>query len=164
MTNQTSLVEMAADIAAAYVSAHEVATDKVSELIRAIHGALAAAANGKAIPAPLEPAVPIKKSITNEHIFCLEDGKPFRSLKRHLRTKYNLTPEEYRAKWGLPSDYPMVAPSYAQERSALAIKMGSGAKRTKTVVVAVKADAGSKPAKPPKSAKPSKPPKGGKPS
>ena len=129
MINQHALVEMAADIAAAYVSAHDLAADKVPDLIRAIYAALETAANGKPAAAPLEPAVPIKKSITYEAIICLEDGKPFRSLKRHLRTKYNLTPEQYRAKWGLPADYPMVAPAYAAARSKLAKAMGLGSRR-----------------------------------
>ena len=82
------------------------------------------------MPAPLKPAVPVKKSLTAEYIVCLEDGKKFKSLKRHLRSKYNMTPEQYREKWNLPADYPMVAPNYAVTRSALAKKMGLGQTRT----------------------------------
>lgn len=122
---------MAADIAAAYVSANDVQAEKVPDLIRGIHAALLGISNGAPAVVVQEPAVSIKKSITPDFIICLEDGKEFRSLKRHLRSKYNLSPEEYRAKWNLPSDYPMVAPSYAEERSKLAKKMGLGSKRKK---------------------------------
>ena len=92
---------------------------------------------GRATPPsePLKPAVPIKKSITPDHIVCLEDGKKFKSLKRHLRTQYNMTPEQYREKWGLPPDYPMVAPNYAAARSQLAKQMGLGQQRRRAQVV-----------------------------
>jgi addiction module HigA family antidote len=90
------------------------------------------------IDSPVEPAVPPKKTITADYIICLEDGRRFKSLKRHLRTEYKLSPEEYRKKWGLPSDYPMVAPAYAKARSALAKQMGLGQQKAKTLAVSPK--------------------------
>lgn len=131
MAKTTARVEMAADIVASYVSANGVPAERIPDLIRSVYGALQAVGSAKTMSAPAEPAVPIKKSVTSDYIVCLEDGKRFRSLKRHLRTKFNLTPDEYRAKWGLPADYPMVAPSYAEARSKLAIDMGLGVRRTK---------------------------------
>jgi predicted transcriptional regulator len=127
MDEKSELIEMTADIVAAYVSANDVAATELPGLIRSVHGALGGV-NSAPAPAepPREPAVPVKKSITPEHIVCLEDGRKFKSLKRHLRSKYNLSPEEYRAKWGLPKDYPMVAPNYARARSDLAKRMGLG--------------------------------------
>jgi predicted transcriptional regulator len=97
-------------------------------LIKQVHSALATvgAPAVEPAPAPKEPAVPVKKSITADYLICLEDGRKFKSLKRHLRTKYDMTPEDYRAKWGLPKDYPMVAPNYAEARSNLAKQMGLG--------------------------------------
>lgn len=167
MANTTALVEMAADIVAAYVSANDVAADKIPDLIRSVYGALQAASAGQPVQAPLEPAVPIKKSITPDFIICLEDGKRFRSLKRHLRTKFNLTPDEYRAKWGLPADYPMVAPTYAEARSKLAIDMGLGVRRKKgkaaAAVVAANGSATRKPERIVKPAKATKPEKATKP-
>ena len=142
MINTIALVEMAADIVAAYVSANDVAADKVPDLIRTVYSALEASSAAQPVQAPLEPAVPIKKSITPDFIVCLEDGKRFRSLKRHLRTKFNLTPDEYRARWGLPADYPMVAPSYAEARSKLAIDMGLGVRRKKGKSARTAAEAG----------------------
>lgn len=131
MDNQRDLVRMAAEIAAAYVSANPVQAQDIPALIRTIHGALlevAGVAGPVADVAP-EPAVSIKKSVTADYIICLEDGKKFKSLKRHLRTRYSMTPDEYRAKWGLAHDYPMVAPNYAKERSNLAKRMGLGQSR-----------------------------------
>ena len=127
MDDKSELIDMTADIVAAYVSANSVAPAELPGLIRSVHGALGGVTTAAA-PAepPKEPAVPIKKSITPEHIICLEDGRKFKSLKRHLRSKYNLSPEEYRSKWGLPKDYPMVAPNYARARSDLAKRMGLG--------------------------------------
>ena len=126
-------IELAADIVAAYVSNNSVTKSDLPELIAAVHGAMARLASGEvvaqlaAIPAvKAAPAVPVRKSIHDDHLVCLEDGKSFKSLKRHLRTDHNLTPEEYRAKWGLPKDYPMVAPNYAKARSDLAKQMGLG--------------------------------------
>ncbi len=131
MENQRDLVRMAAEIAAAYVSANPVQAHDLPALIRTVHGALLEVAGVTAAPpeAAPEPAVSIKKSVTADYIICLEDGKKFKSLKRHLRTRYSMTPDEYRAKWGLPHDYPMVAPNYAKERSNLAKRMGLGQSR-----------------------------------
>lgn len=131
MENQRDLVRMAAEIAAAYVSANPVQAHDLPALIRTVHGALleVAGVTAAAPEAAPEPAVSIKKSVTADYIICLEDGKKFKSLKRHLRTRYSMTPDEYRAKWGLPHDYPMVAPNYAKERSNLAKRMGLGQSR-----------------------------------
>ncbi len=129
---KTELVELTAEIVSAYVSNNTVNAADVSALIGDVHSALSRAANGTADMVEreeLRPAITVKKSVTPEHIVCLEDGKKFKSLKRHLRTHYNLSPEEYREKWGLPHDYPMVAPNYAAARSALAKKMGLGTRR-----------------------------------
>lgn len=127
------LVNIAASIVAAYVSRNEIAPAELPNLIAETHAALSRAA-GKQVPVEREEAKPkiaIKKSVMPDYIICLEDGKKFKSLKRHLRTHYNLSPEEYREKWGLPHDYPMVAPNYAQARSQLAKKMGLGMRREK---------------------------------
>ena len=120
------ILEYASDIVSAYVSNNPIQSEELPDLIRDVHSTFEAlkAANG-AVAAP-EPAIPIKKSITDDSLICLEDGKKFKSLKRHLRSKYGMSPEEYREKWGLPYDYPMVAPSYARKRSALAKEMGLG--------------------------------------
>lgn len=125
------LVELTADIVSAYVSNNAVVAGDLPNLINETYDALSKAAAKAAQPATeeLNPAVPIKKSVTPDYIICLEDGKKFKSLKRHLRTHYNQSPEEYREKWGLPHDYPMVAPNYAAARSALAKKMGLGQRR-----------------------------------
>ncbi|MFK8252270.1 MucR family transcriptional regulator [Ancylobacter terrae] len=134
LTDTTSHIELAADIVAAYVSNNSVPVGDLPSLIRDVHTALLRIGQGETEPhvEPLKPAVPIKKSVTPEFIICLEDGKKFKSLKRHLRTQYNLTPEQYREKWGLPADYPMVAPSYATARSALAKQMGLGQQRRRS--------------------------------
>lgn len=131
MENRSDLVDMAADIVSAYVSANPVAPQDLPALIRTVHSVLREVAGGvQAIAEPTqEPAVSIKKSVTPDFIVCLEDGKKFKSLKRHLRTRYGMTPEEYRAKWGLAHDYPMVAPNYAKARSDLAKRMGLGLAR-----------------------------------
>jgi len=127
------LVELSADIVSAYVTNNTVVSSDLPSLIGDVHDALMKAALKGMAPQREEfkPAVPIKKSITPDYIVCLEDGKKFKSLKRHLRTLYNLSPEEYREKWGLPHDYPMVAPNYAAARSNLAKKMGLGQKRNR---------------------------------
>ncbi len=129
--NRADVVEMTAEIVSAYVSGNATSASDVPALIERVYGALTGLSGALAPAAPVEltPAVPIKKSITNEYIICLEDGKRFKSLKRHLRTRYDLSPEDYRAKWGLPADYPMVAPSYAAARSNLAKQMGLGQSR-----------------------------------
>ena len=122
------LLEMTADIVSAYVSNNTIAAETLPSLIANIHSALSQVSVGavEPEPEPKEPAVPVRKSITPDFLICLEDGRKFKSLKRHLRTKYNMSPEEYRAKWGLAKDYPMVAPNYAKARSDLAKQMGLG--------------------------------------
>ena len=129
MERQQDLVGMAADIVSPFVSANEVAPQDIPGLIRTVHAALVEVSGAPRVaePAP-EPAVSVKKSVTPDFIICLEDGKKFKSLKRHLRTRYAMSPDEYRTKWGLPHDYPMVAPNYAKERSNLAKRMGLGKK------------------------------------
>ncbi|MGV8929233.1 MAG: MucR family transcriptional regulator [Brevundimonas sp.] len=128
MEDNAQLLEMTADIVSAYVGNNNVQAVEVPGLISSIHAALTQVATGAVEPEPevKEPAVPIRKSITPDFLICLEDGRKFKSLKRHLRTKYNMSPEEYRAKWGLAKDYPMVAPNYAKARSDLAKQMGLG--------------------------------------
>jgi predicted transcriptional regulator len=108
-----------------------VAASDIPALINQVHAALmrVSSGQGEVQGEPLKPAVSVKKSITPEHLVCLEDGKKFKSLKRHLRTQYSMTPEQYREKWGLPADYPMVAPNYAAARSRLAKEMGLGQQR-----------------------------------
>ena len=125
------LVELTADVVSAYVSNNAVGAAELPSLINDTYDALSTAAAKASQPLveELNPAVPLKKSVTPDYIVCLEDGKKFKSLKRHLRTHYDLTPEEYREKWSLPHDYPMVAPNYAAARSALAKKMGLGQRR-----------------------------------
>lgn len=129
--SDSELVEIAADIVSAYVSNNSLSRSELIVLISDVHEALRKTALGQSEPEPepLKPAVPVKKSVTPDYIICLEDGKKFKSLKRHLRTHYDLSPEEYREKWGLPNDYPMVAPNYAAARSNLAKKMGLGQSR-----------------------------------
>lgn len=130
-SNSHNYIELAADIVSAYVSNNSVPASDLPALINEVHAALLRVTSGVApvaVEAP-KPAVPVKKSITNDFIICLEDGKQFKSLKRHLRTQYNMSPEEYREKWGLPPDYPMVAPNYAKARSNLAKQMGLGQQR-----------------------------------
>jgi predicted transcriptional regulator len=126
-----SYIELAADIVSAYVSNNSVPASELPALISDVHSALARVSAGVSVAAAdaPRPAVPMKKSITSDYIICLEDGKKFKSLKRHLRTQYGMTPEAYREKWGLPSDYPMVAPNYAKARSQLAKEMGLGQQR-----------------------------------
>jgi predicted transcriptional regulator len=126
-----SFIELTAEIVSAYVSNNPVPAADMPGLINQVHTALTRISAGQADaqPEPLKPAVSVKKSITPDYIVCLEDGKKFKSLKRHLRTQYNMTPEQYRDKWGLPPDYPMVAPNYAAARSQLAKQMGLGQQR-----------------------------------
>ncbi len=124
-------IELAAEVVAAFVTNNSVPTSELPALIANVHAALQNAANGGAQHSAeqLTPAVPIKRSVTPDYIISLEDGQRYKSLKRHLRTSYNMTPEQYRTKWGLPADYPMVAPNYAKQRSELAKSMGLGQKR-----------------------------------
>lgn len=129
-----NLIGLVADIVSAYVSNNSVPASDLPALIATTHAAIAGLGSEPvaAVEEKLTPAISIKKSITPEFLICLEDGKKFKSLKRHLRTAYDMTPEDYRARWGLPPDYPMVAPAYAEARSTLAKKMGLGQQRRKT--------------------------------
>ena len=170
MEDKAQLVELTADIAAAYLSANTVPAGDLPGLIQTIHQALSGVSSGAPAPAaePAKPAVPVKKSITPDYLISLEDGKKYKSLKRHLRTKYNMTPEDYRTKWGLPKDYPMVAPNYAKARSEMARSMGlgqGGRGRKKAAAAAAPAPKAAKAPKAPKAAKagakrgPGRPPK-----
>lgn len=127
---QDDIVQLTADIVSAYVSNNKIGSDELGKLIEEVHSALQRAPNAQAIPEPepREPAVPIRRSVTPDYIISLEDGRKFKSLKRHLKNTHGLTPDEYRAKWGLAHDYPMVAPNYAKARSELAKSMGLGRK------------------------------------
>jgi predicted transcriptional regulator len=129
--DNTNYIGLTAEIVSAYVSNNTVASADIPALINQVHTALLRVMSGEAQASsePLKPAVPIKRSINPDFIVCLEDGKKFKSLKRHLRTQYNMTPEQYRDKWSLPADYPMVAPNYAAARSQLAKQMGLGQQR-----------------------------------
>ena len=135
MSEPENYVELAAEIVSAYVSNNSVPASELAALLSDVHSAILRVASGVVAPAPeaAKPAVSPKKSITNEYIVCLEDGRKFKSLKRHLRTQYNMSPEQYREKWNLPADYPMVAPAYAKARSALAKQMGLGQQRRRRV-------------------------------
>jgi predicted transcriptional regulator len=130
-SGESGYVQLTAHIVSAYVSNNTVATAEIPNLIGQVYSALLRISSGQVTtPAePLKPAVPVKRSITAEYLICLEDGKKFKSLRRHLRTQYDMTPEQYREKWGLPPDYPMVAPNYAAARSQLAKQMGLGQQR-----------------------------------
>lgn len=125
---EDELLRMTADVVAAYVSNNTLATAQLADVIHAVYNSLRTLEGQVAEPPaePLKPAVPIRKSITPDYLVCLEDGKKLKMLKRHLRSTYNMTPDEYRAKWGLPADYPMVAPKYAEQRSEFAKKIGLG--------------------------------------
>ena len=128
-----ALIEMTVDIVASYVSNNVIPKDQISELINIVYQSFNTLGNpARNTPEVLEPAVSVKKSVTYDYIICLEDGKKFKSLKRHLKSTYGMTPDDYRAKWHLPSDYPMVAPSYSEKRSQLANKMGLGQKAVST--------------------------------
>jgi len=122
------LLKFASEIVAAYVSNNPIPVSEIPAMIKSVHATLGGLAGGVTTETPtaLKPAVAIKKSVTPEFIICLEDGKKLKMLKRYLRSRYDLTPEEYRAKWGLPADYPMVAPNYAAQRSEFAKKIGLG--------------------------------------
>ncbi|RYG98644.1 MAG: transcriptional regulator [Alphaproteobacteria bacterium] len=126
------LLALTASVVVAYVGNNSVSTTEISDLIASTYKSLGSLGNAPAVdpqPVALVPAVPIKKSVTPDYIICLEDGKHFKSMKRHLMTKYGMTPDDYRSKWGLPSDYSMVAAGYAARRSALALHLGLGRKR-----------------------------------
>src|SRR5689334_1661818 len=126
-----SYIDLTANIVSAYLSNNPTPASEIPNLISQVHSALLRVSSGRTeVPLePVKPAVAVKKSIAPDYLVCLEDGKRFKSLKRHLRTQYNMTPEQYREKWGLPPDYPMVAPNYAVARSQLAKKMGLGQQR-----------------------------------
>ena len=131
-SNELDLTSLTADIVSAYVAHNALTGDKLPDLIGSVYGALSRASVQAVEPerVELKPVVAIKKSVTPEYLICLEDGKKFKSLKRHLKTYYDMSPDEYREKWGLPHEYPMVAPSYAAARSDLAKNMGLGRRRT----------------------------------
>ncbi|MCX5615263.1 MucR family transcriptional regulator [Bombella saccharophila] len=129
-TEMQDLRQLTAQIITAYVSSHDVASEALPDLVRSVHGALASAG----LPTEVEPekpvpAVPPRKSVFPDYIICLEDGKKLKLLRRHLKTAYNMTPQEYRERWGLPAEYPMVAPNYANHRSSLARRIGLGRRR-----------------------------------
>lgn len=124
------MIVLVSKIVAGYVSHNNVPPHEITSLVNTVHQALVAIHSGSDyVHRNQEPAIAVKKSITPDYLICLEDGKKFKSLKRHLRTRYNMSPEEYRHKWGLPPDYPMVAPNYATARSNLALAMGLGQKQ-----------------------------------
>ena len=127
-SSELDLTSLTADIVSAYVANNAISGEKLPDFIGSVYDALSRACVQGAEPPKVElkPAISVKKSVTPDHIICLEDGKKFKSLKRHLRAHYDMSPEEYREKWGLPHDYPMVAPAYAAARSDLAKNMGLG--------------------------------------
>ena len=128
-----TLITLTADIVAAHVSNNSVAINDLPQLISNVHSALSGlSGSGAAVEVKLEPKVPIRSSVKPDFIVCLEDGKKLKMLKRHLMTHYQMTPDQYRSKWGLAADYPMVAPNYAEQRRALAKAIGLGTKRRKT--------------------------------
>jgi predicted transcriptional regulator len=123
-----TVLGLTAQIVSAHVSNNSVSPDALPSLIQEVYKTLAGVGNERSEPERPQPAVPVKKSVFADHIICLEDGKKLKMLKRHLKTAYNMTPEQYRDRWGLPPDYPMVAPNYARHRSSLAKKIGLGTK------------------------------------
>lgn len=130
MPESPSLSSLVAEVVAAYVAHHKVDTAELPELIQKVHASFLKIEGGTpAAPHRPEPAIAIKKSVTPDYIVCLEDGKKMKMLKRHLKTAYNMTPEQYRERWGLSADYPMVAPNYAKERSKLAHAIGLGTQK-----------------------------------
>lgn len=131
-----TLLTLTADIVAAHVSNNSVAVNDLPNLINNVHGALTGLSGRSTPEAKQEPKVPIRSSIKPDYIVCLEDGKRLKMLKRHLMTHYQMTPDQYRQKWGLNSDYPMVAPNYAEQRRTLAKAIGLGTKRRKTTKTA----------------------------
>jgi len=140
--DSADLLRLTVDVAVSYFKNNEMAANEVPNFIHMVHDTLNKLETGRpdTESQQLRPAVSIRKSITDKHLICLEDGKQLKMLKRHLRTAYNLSPDEYRAKWNLPSDYPMVAPSYAAQRSAFAKKIGLGKGAVKRLVRAQKSN------------------------
>jgi predicted transcriptional regulator len=133
-TNTSKIMQMAVDIVSAYVSNNTISATQVPEVINTVYASLLAIGEVGSGPAEaLNPAVPVRRSITPDYLVCLEDGKKLKMLKRHIRAVYGLSPEEYRAKWGLPADYPMVAPNYAKQRSNFAKQIGLGRKKGEKV-------------------------------
>jgi predicted transcriptional regulator len=131
-SNHSELLALTSSIVAAHVSHNSLPASELPQLLKDVHATLAAMSESKEEAQPkLEPAVPIRKSVMPDYIVCLEDGKKLKMLKRHLKTAYNMTPEEYRERWGLPPDYPMVAPNYAKQRSQLAKQIGLGSRQRK---------------------------------
>ena len=130
-SNTSDLLTLTTEIVAAHVANNSVAVADLPQLIHEVYRTLSSVGNAPVQPERPQPAVPVKKSVNPDYIICLEDGKKLKMLKRHLKTAYNMTPEEYRERWGLPADYPMVAPNYAQHRSSLAKKIGLGTKPRK---------------------------------
>ena len=126
--SQNELLELTADIVSAHASNNTLAQADLPQVIRDVYSTLAGLGTAAAPAETPKPAVPVKRSVTPDFIICLEDGKKLKMLKRHLKTAYNMTPEQYRERWGLPADYPMVAPNYAKKRSSLAKKIGLGRK------------------------------------
>ncbi|MRG71720.1 MucR family transcriptional regulator [Alphaproteobacteria bacterium HT1-32] len=126
--NSSELLTLTTDIVSAHVSNNTVAVNDLPTLIQEVFKTLSSVGSTPVVPERPQPAVPIKKSITPDYIICLEDGKQLKMLKRHLKTSYDMTPEDYRERWGLPADYPMVAPNYAAHRSNLAKQIGLGTK------------------------------------
>jgi predicted transcriptional regulator len=135
VADQGMLLVHTSSIVAAYVGNNTVQKEHLAALIADVFASLARTNRAEPEPGALTPAVPVKRSVQPDYIVCLEDGKKFKSLKRHLMSHYNMTPEDYRAKWGLPADYPMVAPNYALARSTLAKKMGLGRRAAPNIVV-----------------------------
>ena len=132
-TNPSEILSLTAKIVAAHVSKNAVPVDELPTLIRSVHASLSGLERGSDAAAERpQPAVPIKKSVTADYLVCLEDGKKLKMLKRHLKTAYNMTPEQYRERWGLSPDYPMVAPNYARQRSRLAKEIGLGTRARKS--------------------------------
>jgi len=125
---QTDILELTSEIVSAHASNNTIAANDLPQIIKDVFTTLQTLGTGAPAQERPQPAVPVKKSITPDFIICLEDGKQLKMLKRHLKTSYNMTPEEYRERWGLPADYPMVAPNYAKKRSSLAKKIGLGRK------------------------------------
>ena len=129
--NANELLELTTEIVSAHVGNNSIALGDMPQLIQDVYKTLAIVGTTPAVPERPKPVVPIKKSVFPDYVVCLEDGKKLKMLKRHLKTAYNMTPDEYRGRWGLPPEYPMVAPNYAKHRSALAKKIGLGTKPRK---------------------------------
>ena len=124
--SEEGMLRMTTDVVSAYVGNNATTASQIPDLIKTVHGSLNALGEARAAEAAPKPAVPVRRSVTPEYLVCLEDGKKLKMLKRHLRTTYDMSPEDYRQKWGLPADYPMVAPNYAKQRSEFAKKIGLG--------------------------------------